>query len=654
MKIPGEEMVDRIEVPRIDGGEGRLGGLIPGWWRGPFPVLLICLWFGLVAGLLELTLLVTRVQVFENGAWMRSPHFVWMVPVSDMLLAAAVGLFLAPLARAWPRRGRPLVVGTLITLACLSQLLLIRGLQSMTCVLIAIGLARQSTPFVIARWPRFLSLVRRSLPLLLGVVVALVGFSFGRDSFARHRAVDGRPPVSGRPPNILLIVLDTVRADRLSLYGYGRDTTPNLARLARRGVRFDRARSTAPWTLPSHASLFTGRWPHELEIERHHHLDATFPTLAESLRDRGYSTVGVVANQFFCNSESGLGRGFNDYLVFSVTPGEILRSSTLGWLLAVVADRTRVELVWRLRRDVQSVVSLDFRRKDASEVNHGFLDWLDRHDGRPFFAFLNYFDAHDPYIVPGGARKHFGKVPRSRADFALLRDWQKLNYKSLGPEAVELASDSYDDCIAALDHELGRLFDELTRRGVLERTTVIITADHGEQFGEHGRYRHAASLYGPEVHVPLIIFGPRGVPAGRVVRAPVSLRDLPATVADLLGWQDTSPFPGSSLAKTWETKGDQGRVSADPPLSELGELIEPSREKFAPFTSAESLRAIADEGMIYIRHGGGKEEMYDMDVDPSESLDLSESEESGPILTRLRQTLDRVLTRDEDHRAPTH
>ena len=628
MKPPGDEIIDPI-----DGGEGHFGGLIPGWWRGPFPVLLIALWFGLVAGLLELTFLVTRAQVFENGAWMRSPHSVWMVPVSNLLLAAAGGVFLCLLARARPRWGRRLVVGTLVALACLGQLLLIRGLNLFTCVLIAAGLARQLTPVVIARWPRFLSLVRRSLPSLLGVVVALVGFSFARDSFARHRAIEGRPEVSGPAPNILLIVLDTVRADRLSLYGYDRDTTPNLARLARRGVRFDRARSTAPWTLPSHASMFTGRWPHELEVERHFRLDATYPTLAEFLRDRGYATVGVVANQFFCGSGSGLGRGFTDYRVFSVTPGEILRSSTLGWLLAVVADRTRVELVSRFQDDVMSGVSLEFRRKDAKGVNQEFLDWLEGHDGRPFFAFLNYFDAHDPYLVPEGTRKHFGKAPRSRAEIALLRDWQKLDYKTLGPEAIELASDSYDDCIAALDRELGVLFDELTRRGVLERTMVIITSDHGEQFGEHGGFRHAASLYGSEVHVPLLIFAPEGVPAGRVVRTPVSLRDLPATVVDLLGWQDTSPFPGSSLARTWETQGDRGRAPADPPLSELGMPDGPSGEKFAKVTHSDPLKAIVDEGKVYIRHAGGREELYDIEADPTESLDLSTSAGSGPILT---------------------
>ena len=168
MKFPGEQSVHRVGVLRVVGGEGRLGELIPGWWRGPFPMLSITLWFGLVTGLLELTFLVTRVQVFEDGAWMRSPHLVWMVPVSDLLIAAVGGLFLGLFARAWPRWGRRLAVGTFVMLACLSQLLLIRGLNSLTCVLIAGGLAGSRRPSCShagrssSRWSGAAS--RRSLP----------------------------------------------------------------------------------------------------------------------------------------------------------------------------------------------------------------------------------------------------------------------------------------------------------------------------------------------------------------------------------------------------------------------------------------------------------------------------------------------------------
>ncbi len=146
------------------------------------------------------------------------------------------------------------------------------------------------------------------------------------------------------------------------------------------------------------------------------------------------------------------------------------------------------------------------------------------------------------------------------------------------PLTCGLASDAYDDCIASLDQQLGTLFAGLTRWGLLERTVVIVTADHGEQFGEHGHFRHGNSLYEPEIHVPLVIVAPSGVPAGRVVPGPVSLRDIPATVVDLLGWRGESPFPGSSLARTWESPGPPGRVKVDLTLAELGPLIEPTRE----------------------------------------------------------------------------
>ena len=128
------------------------------------------------------------------------------------------------------------------------------------------------------------------------------------------------PQADSGTPNVLLIVMDTVSAQHMSLYGYPRDTTPNLARLARKGVRFQHARSTAPWTLPSHASMFTGRWPHDLSVGYGQPLDASAPTLAESLRDRGYATGGFVANTLYCSAETGLNRGFIHYEDHELTP----------------------------------------------------------------------------------------------------------------------------------------------------------------------------------------------------------------------------------------------------------------------------------------------------------------------------------------------
>src|SRR5262249_33619019 len=135
---------------------------------------------------------------------------------------------------------------------------------------------------------------------------------------------------SGDPPNVLLIVLDTVRADRLSLYGCRRPTSPTLERLARQGIRFDEARATAPWTLPSHASVFTGRWPHELDVNWRTRLGPQSPRLAEYLGSRGYATAGFVANVEYCSYEFGLDRGFTHYEDYVLEPMTPLRLCYLG------------------------------------------------------------------------------------------------------------------------------------------------------------------------------------------------------------------------------------------------------------------------------------------------------------------------------------
>ena len=152
----------------------------------------------------------------------------------------------------------------------------------------------------------------KTLPCLLGLVLVLAGFTFGRD-WLKQRRETGRPLPSATSPNVLLIVLDTVRADHMSLYGYGRATTPVLERLAKQGIRFDQARATAPWTLASHASIFTGRWPHELAVKWLTPLGGNSPTLAEYLGSHGYATAGFVANTFYCSYDTGLDRGFTHY-----------------------------------------------------------------------------------------------------------------------------------------------------------------------------------------------------------------------------------------------------------------------------------------------------------------------------------------------------
>jgi arylsulfatase A-like enzyme len=603
-------------------------------------ILLLAAAFGLAVGLLELLGLVIRVKLIERGFFLRSRHFVWMVPLSDLAIFGGVGLALAVLWWAIPYLTTRGAVRILLFLGCMSLLLLVRGLNSLAAAMLAAGVALRAAPWVEARLERSWRRVRWAAGALAVVVAVLAGQAISREMSEHYRAKT-RPPLRvDQVPNVLLIVLDTVRADRLSLYGYGRETTPNLARLAPAGVRFERARASAPWTLPSHASLFTARWPHELDVERKGRLDTTHTTLAEFLRERGYATAGFVANQFYCGRESGLARGFDSYADFPINGPEIFRASSLGWLLSRVAARIWGEVCWWCTGDAASTIVLDFARKDAGALNREFLDWLATHDGRPFFAFLNYFDAHDPYLVPRGAPSRFAAGPKSRGDFAMLRDWQKSNKQELTEREIQLARDSYDDCIAALDHDLGRLIAELEARGVLERTLLIITADHGEQFGEHGDFGHGYSVYEPEVRVPLVMICPGLIPRGQVAEAAASLRDVPATVIELLGWNGDARLPGRSLAAAWRQPPDANSGSSAITLSELAAPLEvlPGRPKFDG-----PIHAVVCEGNVYIRHGSGAEELYDLDADPAESQNLSGKPAAGPVLERCRELLGQLV-----------
>ena len=355
---------------------------------------------------------------------------------------------------------------------------------------------------------------------------------------ARHRASAGAP-------NVLLIVMDTVRADHLSLDGYPRPTSPNLERLARRGVNYTRARAAAPWTLPSHASLFTGRWPSALSVGWYVPLDDRAPTLAGALAARGYDTAGFAANLNYCSYFTGLDRGFAHYEDFPLTPYWALRATLLGTRLLSQIDYFGKKYGLLDPGDVAQR-----SRVTADEINERLLGWLDGRgdDDRPFFAFLNYFDAHDPYLPPPGFDPGFVRPPEDAVEREMLVEWWPLPDKDkAAPEQVRTVVDAYDACLAYLDDRIGRLIDDLERRGLLEDTLVIITADHGELLGDHGGlFGHGASLYDGELRVPLIVMAP-GLPAGAVVDEPVSLRALPSTVGALAGLDDL-PFQAMPLA----------------------------------------------------------------------------------------------------------
>ena len=313
-------------------------------------------------------------------------------------------------------------------------------------------------------------MVRRTVPLLGGALLTIILATIGGRAWSEHRALAALPPAPPNARNVLLIVWDTVRASNLSLHGYARQTTPNLERLAGRGVRFDLAFSTAPWTLPSHASLFTGHWPHELGVGWKTPLRDDVPTLAEYLRARGYDTAGFAANLDYCIRETGLARGMSHYEDFPLDAFDAFtRYVALGHRLevsswALVLDRLVercfgrwYDLAPRSREHI----------KKAEDIESAFLRWLTRQQNRrrPFFAFLNYNDAHSPYEVPDRSTAGFGLRPVTSLDRQALFLWHTLDKARLSYHDVRMATDVYDDCIAHLDRRLGILLDELSRAG---------------------------------------------------------------------------------------------------------------------------------------------------------------------------------------------
>jgi arylsulfatase A-like enzyme len=600
----------------------------------------LTVWFGLASGLLELGILLLR-RVLEStavlGAQHLNRHFLWMIPLGQLALFLAAGLPLAALARYRPSAARRMAILVLTALALFALLKMIPGLRSVAAAALAVGVAYQLSAWLAAREPFLQRIVRVSTPILLGIVLILGAVSYDRVVLAERRALDLLPAAKVGAPNVLLVVLDTVRADHLSLYGYSRQTSPNLDRLARRGVVFTEARSTAPWTLPAHASLFTGRWPHETGAAENHPLNDKLPTLAEHLAAQGYKTAGFVANTYFCNSWYGLARGFahyEDYFAENlvISPGEILRATTLGrWLTKLAHAPGRA-----LARPITNL-------KDAEHVNADFLRWLADNRDRPFFVFLNYFDAHDPYQPPPGYDRHFGLKPETPQDIETLRKWHHER-QDVTPHEKQLLIDAYDDCLGYLDEQLGKLFDELERQGILKDTYVVIVSDHGEDLGERGLYGHGKTLYRPEIRVPLILVGPSGVPAGVSVSDPVSLREVAATIVDRLELPTSSPFPGRSLARFWEQANP---TVEEPILSEVHMTFpRPPIPSDGP-AGQGPMASVLQNGYLYIRGPKDREELYDLTTDPDEHHDLAGAVSARSLLEPLRQELDR-LTRPGD------
>jgi arylsulfatase A-like enzyme len=404
------------------------------------------------------------------------------------------------------------------------------------------------------------------------------------------RAEQAKP--SRRAPNLLLITLDTFRPDHLPAYGYRKVKTPHLDALAKDGVLFERTQVQAPLTSVSHASIFTSLYPprHGVRaVTRSPTLSSKAVTLAELLHDAGYSTAAIVASAPLAPG-SGLEKGFDVYDY--VQPRG--RPAFYGMRQAFMAKvLSRLQIL----PEVQA-----FRR--GPEQTDRALAWLESHGDAPFFLWVHYFDAHDPYAPGWEAMKpelHPGTSWLDR-----FRRWYL-----------------YDSEVAVVDSQIGRLMDDLRQRGLEENTVIAVISDHGEGLGEHGYVGHSSRLFDEQLHAAFILRGSGSIPKGLRVPSQVREIDLMPTLLELLGLDRPQELQGSSLLPLLHGAG------AQQDLLSLSETMQ----------SLHSRLVSASDGRFKLIHALQTDAwtLYDLHQDPREKRDVAASRKSD--LERLRKSI---------------
>jgi arylsulfatase A-like enzyme len=425
--------------------------------------------------------------------------------------------------------------------------------------------------------------------------------------------------VGTRRPSVVLIVLDCGRADHLSCYGYGRETTPFIDRLAAEGVRFTHMITTAPWTLPAHASLFTGLYSSTHgATDEHKRLEPGRPTLGEILGAAGYATAGFCANPWV--AETGLKRGFEYFF----------------------DHRPRVRRLARAYFGAQQLGDVLLSRRDSGgrRTTEAFGRWLDRVPGsRPFFAFVHYNEPHLPFRPPPPYDRSFlNGTPATRVR-TVNQDCNRYigGDVAMDAEDFQILTALYDGELRYADHLISRLVDMLARGGRRDDTVLIVTADHGENLGEHGLMSHKFVLTDTLLRIPLVLHAPALLPRGIVSDALVQSTDILPTVTRLLDLP-TPPVEGVPLA------GPQGLLPIERAFT-VSERLRPNlgvfRERYPRFDVGPHdvrKRALRTRTHKYVWFSDGREELYDLVADPGETRDVSDVE---PELTRgLRQALE--------------
>lgn len=436
--------------------------------------------------------------------------------------------------------------------------------------------------------------------LWLVCLMGLVALACTKAETPPTMVADDNPARPTDPPNIILISLDTVRADHLAVYGYEVPNTPSLATFAQQATLWSQAYSTAPWTLPAHASMLTGQYPfahgaHTFRIERPGRnvspLDLEVTTMTEVLQQQGYRTGAFVANKHFLSERFQVNQGFDRFKVFK-------------------------------GRDMAT----------SMDVNSAAMAWLEEPSEQPYFLFLNYMDAHRPYRST--ERPGLFDFPVSGDSPRILsRLMEPILSRSGEDHTEELHSlrAQYDTAIANLDEDLGDLFAYLAEREDFDDALIIITSDHGEYFGEHDLLEHSKDVYQEALHVPMIVKVPRQQKAQRK-EAPVSVAAIPALVMQSL------PL---ALAETVDAAlpaiAIDAPVLAENHYSRARDLFNrPWGDRFHRVR-----RVIYLDGWKYIHGSDGSEELYLLADDPrvQKNLMSSQAERGASMRAMLEEQL---------------
>ena len=433
-----------------------------------------------------------------------------------------------------------------------------------------------------------------------------------------------QPAVDPSLPDVVLITIDTTRADHCSVYGYERETTPNLERFAAEGARFDLAYAPMAVTAPAHASLFTSLYPVAHGVERNTlKLAPEARTVAEILRAAGYQTAAILSS-FVMDARFGLAQGFDTYEDDFDLAGSTLPAKTF-WGVPVGEGHG-----FDRQADATSDMAIDVLEGRLAD--------------RPLFLFVHYMDPHAPYVPPEPFRARFSSTPAAATDLAPDGAAEELTESSeaaTGGELTENEVDLYDAEIAYTDSEIARLLAALDRLGVADDALVILTADHGEGLKQRGLMGHGFSIHEEQVRVPLLIRWPGRIPAGRVVTSPVELVDVLPTLLDLIDLEPRkTSFQGRSFARLLLGEASvaperpvflhrryySGRAVEDVPLAEI--LIK--GEKFGVRVGDwKYVEAAAD----------GPEELFHLGEDPAELENLAEAapEKVAELAARLAE-----------------